>query len=251
VGGNHGGSSLTFLFACCGAIALWRTKRWLLMLLLSPLPLMFVAAALEKYPYGDSARVSQHVAPAVCILAGVGLVSVVRTVFSARAAVFVTRAFVGAMLVVALLGMGMDIARPHKKFSDAETKRVMQWLATQTRPNDQWLVFMAMDADSDVAPEYRLWEGAGARLRFNIERFAPTQVQWGPDPAAANFPVNGRVWLIVYRHSYRPFPEHQAAAYIERLTKRLGPPVHVHEYPMRDPNKREVLWVYEFAPTSD
>jgi hypothetical protein len=76
-------------------------------------------------------------------------------------------------------------------------------------------------------------------------------VQWGPDPAAATDPVNGRVLLIDYRHSYRPGPEHQAAEYIERLTNRLGPPVHVHEYPMRDPNKREVLWVYEFAPTSD
>jgi hypothetical protein len=250
VGGNHGGSSLTFLLACCGGIALWRAKRWLLMLLLSPLPLMFVAAALEKYPYGDSARVSQHVAPAVCILAGVGFVSAVRMVFSARAAVSATRAFVGVMFFIALLGMGMDIARPHKRFSDAETKRVIQWLAAQTQPNDEWMVFMAMDTGSDLAPEYRLWEGEGARLRFNIERFAPRHVQWGPDPAAANLPANGRVWLIVYRHSYRPFPEQKAAEYIERLTERLGPPVHMHEFPMRDPNRREVLWVYEFAPAS-
>lgn len=251
VGGNHGGSTLTFILACCGAIALWRTQRWLLLLLLSPLPLMFVAAAMEKYPYGDSARVSQHVAPAVCMLAGVGLVSTMRGISTARAAVYATRMCVGVMFVLALLGMGMDIARPHKKFSDAETKRVIQWMAEQARPGDEWLVF-GDSIDTQWAPDYHGWGGAGARLRFNIARFAPVNVQWGTDPLKVDLPNNGanRLWLIVYRHSYAPFPENRANRYVEMLTRQLDKPLHMHEFPMRDPNNREVLWVYEFGPLS-
>ena len=67
-GGHSGGSVVSFALAVIGGVVLWRTRRPVLLLLLSPVPLMLFAAALQKYPYGASARVAQHIAPAACLL---------------------------------------------------------------------------------------------------------------------------------------------------------------------------------------
>src|SRR5207248_6647902 len=72
-GGRDGGSALTLLLCLAGVAALAaRRRRQLLLLLLTPFVLTFAAAALGKYPYGGSARVAQHLAPSVCLLAGAG-----------------------------------------------------------------------------------------------------------------------------------------------------------------------------------
>jgi len=73
VGGLHGGSTLTFLACVIATAALVRRRQAALaMLLLSPLALHFMAAALERYPYGGHVRLSMYFAPACCLLAGVG-----------------------------------------------------------------------------------------------------------------------------------------------------------------------------------
>ena len=47
----------------------------LLLLLLTPFVLTFLAALAGKYPYGGSARIAQHLAPSLCLLAGTGAAS--------------------------------------------------------------------------------------------------------------------------------------------------------------------------------
>ena len=79
VGGERGGSALTFILFCVGAWSLWQAEdRLKVALLLSPFPLMFIAASMQAYPYGGNARVAQHVVPAICLLSGAGLVRVLR-----------------------------------------------------------------------------------------------------------------------------------------------------------------------------
>ena len=105
-GGHNGGSTATFLLFLAGIIALWRRHRTTVLLLLSPLPLMFIAAAFYKYPYGGSARVALHVAPMVCLLAGSGLVALLMKYFKTTMALRTlhsTYAICSLVIVIAIL----------------------------------------------------------------------------------------------------------------------------------------------------
>ncbi len=67
-GGKNGASTLTFLFCVAGIVTLIREKqRPLLVLLGSAFALTFIASVLRRYPYGGSARVAQHLAPAMVL----------------------------------------------------------------------------------------------------------------------------------------------------------------------------------------
>src|SRR5262249_40979858 len=70
-GGHHFGSTLTTLLVIAGCVrmARRRARRPLLLLLLGPLALALVAAALRRYPYGTSTRIMLYMAPAFCLLA--------------------------------------------------------------------------------------------------------------------------------------------------------------------------------------
>jgi hypothetical protein len=72
-GGDRGGSIITALIVAVGVCTLMRQrKRALLALWLVPFGLTLSAAAVRCYPYGGSARTMLFLAPAVCMLAGVG-----------------------------------------------------------------------------------------------------------------------------------------------------------------------------------
>jgi len=72
-GGRNGGSSLTLVCVVAGLIALGRRRQvGLILLWLAPLGLNFAAAALHRYPYGESARVQLYMAPTFCMIAAVG-----------------------------------------------------------------------------------------------------------------------------------------------------------------------------------
>ncbi len=72
-GGSGGASTGTFILCLLGAWEFCRSRRWsILFLCLAPFGLTFLAAVLHRYPYGGSARVAQHLVPAICLLAGNG-----------------------------------------------------------------------------------------------------------------------------------------------------------------------------------
>ena len=74
VGDSNGASVVTFLLFVLGTWSWWKSgRRALLVLTLTPFALNFLAAVLQRYPYGGCCRLSQHLAPSICILAGVGL----------------------------------------------------------------------------------------------------------------------------------------------------------------------------------
>jgi hypothetical protein len=73
-GGARGASSATLLLVILGAVVLWRRgHRTTLALLVMPMGVAMAAAALRLYPYGGEARIMQYVAPAICLMAGLGL----------------------------------------------------------------------------------------------------------------------------------------------------------------------------------
>lgn len=135
VGGPNWASSLTLIFVLTG---IWRFARRrnavLLGLCLAPAGLHFLAALLQKYPYGGHVKFSQYVAPAICCLAGAGIAESIT--WWSRRGIPVRRSLALASALLAAIGLGVvvrDIARPYKTLSDFRARAFAQgfWFARQ------------------------------------------------------------------------------------------------------------------------
>lgn len=242
-GGHSGGSTVSFLLAVAGGAVMWRTRRAALLLLLSPLPLMFLAAALQKYPYGASARVAQHVAPAACLLIGTGIVCVLRKVLGARRTVRAIPLAVLPFLVVVIAGIARDVARPYHSEADVIVREVISELSQRSEPGDRWLVYASRD-DRGRAPRYSAFVGMGGRIHFQILSHAPGPVLWAPAPSSVAPGLGGRTWLIAYGN--RVFKPDRARweAYVREMSKSLGEAAQLERHDLPD---REWIEVARFG----
>jgi Dolichyl-phosphate-mannose-protein mannosyltransferase len=249
VGGNHGGSTVTFILIIFGIVALWRTgHRAALCLLLSPLPLMFLAAALKKYPYGDSARVEQHIAPAACILAGAGLVAFLNHGWKRRGVV--TGMQIASVVMLCIIGYGLfrDISEPYKKESDLMALQTVRDLARRSGDRDRWVVFGSL-VDQPHAPNMVPWGGSLARFRYDLLQHGPdnSPILWAPLPEDVPAPGPGSATLLLMYHDNdqetNPFPEAQAKLYLDVVTRRLGEPT-IEMVALKEDS--EMLAVYRF-----
>ena len=230
VGAAHFGSVLTLV--CVGAGAVWmaRARRDLLLLLLSPLPFAFVAAAFHRYPYGDAIRTSLYMAPSFCLLAGAGAVTLLKAALPGRKAVRGFRIAAGALAVLAAAGMALDIARPYKEMGDHENRQLLRYLCARCEPGDEWVVVTG---------------AAEARFRFYLARFSPVPVRWEARPADLSRPGRTRFRLIAYTYRGTMLPKDLLDASQAVLTVRQGP-CRRERYPLDN----GIIHVYEFGPSS-
>ncbi len=128
VGGEHGGSIATALLCLVGVGVLVRRRHGhLLAMLLVPWGLNLLAAALHRYPYGGHVRLAMHLAPSVCLLAGVGLAAVLGRLKPAERAF---RGAAAALVVLAAIGVGTmvrDVVRPARSENDLRARAFAQW----------------------------------------------------------------------------------------------------------------------------
>jgi len=241
-GGNHGGSTATFLLCLMGISALLRRRRELVLLLLSPLPLMFVAAAFYRYPYGGSVRAAIHLAPMVCLLAGSGLVALLTKFLNPKTTLRVLYSVCGISCFFIAGAIAADFVRPFKNESDLRDRQIVQLLASATGKNDLWVVFGDTRNHPHV-PNLIHWGGSAARVRFNILRYVKVPVFWGASPVDLPQRKNGDIWLIVYKDNQQQFPESLKNRYVQRFEERFGMPT-LDRYPIDD--KRESILVYRF-----
>ena len=223
VGGKHGGSVLPFVLVVIGAIVLWRRHRESLILLLGPLPLTFIAAALHRYPYGGGPRVSLYMAPAFCILEAIGLVVLLRRFVPRRRIPRALIAVVGVLACIIVAGLVRDVIKPYKNVADRDNRQVIRDLAASTSPGDRWIVFNSL-GDPPYAPNLARWGGSGARFRYYVTTLAPVGVEWSPPPGEVAREPSRRTWLLIYRDNKEPFPEKQFSQYLQAVTDRLGLP---------------------------
>ncbi|MDR3634168.1 MAG: hypothetical protein P4L84_10200 [Isosphaeraceae bacterium] len=127
-GGERGASVLTFACFVIAATALWKRGRWtVLAFCLAPFGLALIAAALHRYPYGMSARTMQYVAPAICLLSGLGaalLLARLRGPGTHRLALW---GFCGLLAVFGLGRMGYDLSHPYKGPDDERHRGFARW----------------------------------------------------------------------------------------------------------------------------
>lgn len=160
-GGERGASSLTTYLVVVGLVRLarWR-ERSLLVLLLAPFGLALMASILGRYPYGGSARTMLFVAPAICLLAGLGASRVMACLPALR---FRRRVFRGSLIVLAGAGtvlLALTVAFPYKSRTDEESRRFARWFwSDQSR--DAELVCLKEDLNVVLNPSHwRLFRSA-------------------------------------------------------------------------------------------
>jgi len=246
-GGDKGASTATAILVVLGAVRLWSKRRDLVLLLLIPLGLTFIAAALHKYPYGGSARTSLYMAPSFCLLAGTGLMSVLRRFFTGPRRRLAVQITVLLLAVTAAGGAMVDVFRPYKSQAVFRSRLAVQTIRDRTGPLDLWVVFNSPEPVS-YAPYLGDWRGVGGQFVFDVLRFAPVQVVWAPPPQTVQLPARqGRVFLLSYRGYKVPFPDDLLKSYLEELTGRLGTPTHERFLIKTRGDQIEALDVYVFG----
>jgi hypothetical protein len=141
VGGPNGLSALTCLLFLAGVWQAGRARQWdLLSLSLVPFALTLTAAALHRYPYGGSARVAQHLAPAICLLTGLGTAGLLRRL---RLADTQPRWALAACVLLGLVGAGglaRDLVKPYKTEGDRMVRQIVTDVFRQAGPDDQIVI---------------------------------------------------------------------------------------------------------------
>jgi hypothetical protein len=137
IGAKHGGSTLTLLLFLGGVWHLARLRRWdVLCMCLVPFALTLLAAALRRYPYGDSARHCQHLAPAICLLSGAGLHGLIARIATAfRAGRWALAGACAALALIGLAGVGKDLLLPYKTTSDQQARQIAASILAQAGPD--------------------------------------------------------------------------------------------------------------------
>jgi hypothetical protein len=171
LGGKDGASAGTLILCLVG---LWRLGRGgrgdLLLLYLAPFGLTLAAAALHRYPYGGSARIAQHLAPAICLLAGVGLAAVLDAVpRSGPARRRLVAGVCGVLALVAVLGMARDLRHPYKTEGDRRVREIVDQIGAQGSAADQVIV---LDGPEAAGPTFEWYLRRQGRVAWN------GQVDW-------------------------------------------------------------------------
>lgn len=251
-GGNPPGSLFTAIMFFIGCAVMWRRQRLLLLLLAGPLPLALAAAMVKAYPYGTSARTMLYLAPAVCLLAGLGWFATMRRLLPGeqlRAGLLISAIVLAAFPIAGMIG---DVREPYRSDSVLRSKQAVLDVVAQTDADDRWVIYNA-DRKVAHAPYLGDWWGVGGQFVFDALRFAPVPLDWSP-PAEQVVRPPGDLWLLVYyaQHPKADFPEPLLDDYLAVLAGRFGPPVHERHVIKHDERKGkfEALDVYRFATST-
>jgi len=215
IGGDSGGSLLTLSAFGAGAVWLARRQRGsVFTLLLLPFLLTFAAAVIRRYPYGESARVSQHLTPYICLLAGIGLWRLLRIAGGdayRRGVVVVCT----ALLMFGGLFIARDLVRPFKKINDQRQRNFARWFWGEPSP-DLRLACVAEDLQEPFAKQYfRYLSAAQYRCHSRIygrhsRRIDPTSIEWGKVPLRCvlfkdreDSPRRTQAWIDKMSRDYR------------------------------------------------
>lgn len=249
-GGERNASVLTFLCVVVAAVAMWRRgQKRLLALCLAPLALAFLAAVVRKYPYGGSARTMQFFAPAICLLAGSGmatLLAIFRTMRRRQAAIAC------GLLLLITFGFGSavrDMLHPYKTKYDRNTAAFSRWLWTDNAHQAE-VICISTDLGYDLFDGK--WRSMAAVYRCNQRIYSKTH-QGGPhtprwDRINESYPLR----CIVYGCEEIPPKESARQQWLSEMQTAFRLTEHYrHQVNPGVLGYGEVYEVYEFVPRSE
>ncbi len=235
IGGPNFGSTASLLCLIAGLVVLVRRRAWLLMfLLLTPLGLNFIAAALHKFPYGGHARMTLFLAPAFCILIALGLTAFATWIAAQRskrrspalgkeASHLPSRGSgrgaggEGILIVLSLLVLlGLtswirDITHPYKSGTTLRAREFAQWFWFELA-HDGELVSCETDMKTDMSPD-KLNCGWSSLYFCNQRIYSPRHAR-GERPQWSNISSTRPLRCVLYRSPIEeresPAPDPQA-----------------------------------------
>jgi hypothetical protein len=168
LGGPNWASSATLLICLTGLWRIVQQRQFVLLgLLVGPQGLHFVAAALQRYPYGGHVKFSQYLAPMICCLIAVGVVQCLE--WWSRRGHSMQRAFAYDCAILAAIGCGVicrDLAIPYKTRSDYRARAFAQafWFGVQ---HGEEVLCLKSDLGLDFVPEQHRELSWSAHFRCN------------------------------------------------------------------------------------
>ncbi|MBM4070501.1 MAG: glycosyltransferase family 39 protein [Planctomycetes bacterium] len=220
MGGANGGSVLTFVCIALGVGVLALRGHYRLMaFLLIPFGLHITAAALQRYPYGGHVKFSQHLSPAICILAGLGVAGLLHARVSRQklfrlglAASLAFPAAVGAGCIV------RDIMNPYKTRSDMRNRAFAQWFWHNTQFEGE-AICLYSDVGLDYSACYRGLSWSAMYL-CNQRIYSPRHAAGLPpryDQVTAGRPLR----CVIFRDPDYPDNEQLINAWLAEMQKRF------------------------------
>jgi len=193
IGDSHGVSAGTTVLVLLGAWWCWRNgSRPLLALCLVPFTLNLVAAVLGKYPYAGCCRLSQHLAPSICLLAGTGWAAVMEWWAPQRARRLRLVLWAAAALVLFAVGTLVEkCLAPARDPVSHFSRNLHRELTTELKPGDRIAVFA--DPRTDIT------------TRWYLGRFGERVAWLRPgDP----LPEAERLWVVTTYYGTADRPAH-------------------------------------------
>ena len=209
-GDDRGGSVVTTILAVLGMVFFFRRRRgWVAALLLAPLSLHFLAALLERYPYGGHVKFSMYFAPMVYLFMGVGIAFLVANQAKKKPLKVVARTTLIVLAVISAIGIASmirDVLSPYKSSSDMRARAFARSFWYSARFEDE-----AVDIKDDLGYEFS--EGTWRDLSWsamylaNKYTYAPAGPPDKPRPSWAP-PRSQRVLrCLLYRDPLKDFDQ--------------------------------------------
>lgn len=201
IGANNGGSTVTFLLVMLGSIVLWRNhQRSPLALCWLPFALNLIAAIMHKYPFGDSARITLHLAPFICILMAHGVVQVLEWIRTPRWRARAELAAYVVLLICGAIGVARDVLKPFKTEHDRAVRQLVVDLKTESAGEP---VYLCHQRDEELLAEF-LWYMRTQSMHVDwLHAAAPSSPCWvaicstqEPTIAQIEAQMPGRGWRI-------------------------------------------------------
>ena len=190
VGGGHFSGAVAFVFFVLGCGLCWRRnqKRWLV-LCLTPFALNFAAAMLHTYPYAGCLRLSQHLAPFICMRVGTAAAAILERSFKVPEARLKTMQLIVLLFAFhGLVHMGNAMAKPFFYSEDVWERKVVAELSKHVKPGDRVMVMNRLDELHPVAAWYL--------------QASKTPPRWKGDAIPADRPDSAaRIWCLRYWES--------------------------------------------------
>ncbi|HWB09078.1 MAG TPA: glycosyltransferase family 39 protein [Pirellulales bacterium] len=220
LGGEHGASTITFLLVTLGVGCVVRNRRYrVLTLCLAPAGLNLVAAMLGRFPYGGHVKFSQYLAPAICLLLGIGAAALIS---AGRGGDEVRRRCLRiALVVLALIPLGTmarDFVCPYKSSTDARYRDFARWFW----PSMQFAgetACLHTDLGLEFAPGTFHHLGWSAMYVCNQRIYSPRHrlgkpVNW--QRISADWPLH----CVEYRAEVYPYDESAQQAWLNSMGER-------------------------------
>lgn len=207
IGGQHGASSATTIVVLLALGLMARLRRWRLMLFcLAPLAMNLIASAMQRYPYGGHIKFSQHLAPVICLMGGLGVAVAVGLIARwGRHGRLVTTIAFCYFLLVGLGSMARDLYQPYKTVSDLRDRDFARWY-WENNAFDGEVACVRSDLGQNFSPELRNRLNWGAMYACNKRIYDPR----GGRPNAVQFDRISEDWplrCLLYRDPELPFDE--------------------------------------------